>query len=155
MRLSFSRTKGAYNSCLLNSSKPYKYRLVGQIDDIWSYNLWNIFALTRLDKTRYVTQYALAKTGECPSARKSASCQKYMKDNIHHDISSIWRENLFGYFFFGHYLLPQQLTVFLELRFWKTVGSSEQTVSAHKCPRISSKQMEAISLIRLCGLSRE
>lgn len=91
-----------------------------------------------------MTQYALAKTGECPSARESASCQKYMKDNIHYDISSIWRENLFGYFFFGHYPLPQQLTVFLELRFWKTVGSSEQTVSAHKCPRISSKQMEAI-----------
>ena len=85
-------------------------------------------------KKRYLAQYVPAKTGKYPSAPKNASCQKYMKDDTHNR-AYFWRENMLGYFSLD-IILPQKLKVFLELRFWKSVGFSEQVLPADKYPRI-------------------
>ena len=69
---------------------------------------------------------------------------------------SIWREQYTQYSlllarndaricFLGHYPLPHKLTVFLELRFRKTVRFWELVVSADKYSRISLQQMGAVS----------
>ena len=46
-------------------------------------------------------------------------------------------------------ICSEKLTVFLELRSWKTVRSSEQIMSKDKYPSIFSPQMEAIVFIIL------
>ena len=56
---------------------------------------------------------------------------------------SIWGENMLGYLSLN-IICSSKLTVFLELRFRKTVRFLEQIMSADKYPSIFSRQMEAI-----------
>ena len=61
-------------------------------------------------------------------------------------MTSIWLENMLEYLSLD-IICSSKLTVFLELRSRKTVGFSEQIMSADKHPSIFSRQMEAIVYI--------
>ena len=61
-------------------------------------------------------------------------------------VTSIWGENMLGYLSLD-IICSSKLTVFLELRSWKTVCFSEQIMSSDKYPCIFSCQMEAIVYI--------
>ena len=50
---------------------------------------------------------------------------------------TIWRENMLGYLSLD-IICSSKLTVFLELLSWKTVGFSEQIMSADKYPNLFS-----------------
>ena len=69
---------------------------------------------------------------------------KVYEDSNIHNIAPFWCETMLGYVSLD-YPLPHKLTVFLELRFPKTVRFSEQVVSADKYSRISLQQMGAVS----------
>ena len=61
-------------------------------------------------------------------------------------IVPIWGKNMLGYLSLD-IICSSKLTVFLELRSWKTVCFSEQIMSADKYPSIFSCQMETIVYI--------
>ena len=61
-------------------------------------------------------------------------------------VVSIWGENMLGYLSMD-IICSSKLTVFLQLRSWKTVRFSKQIKSADRYPSIFSQQMEAIVYI--------
>ena len=61
-------------------------------------------------------------------------------------IASIWGENMLGCLSLD-IICSSKLTVFLELRFPRTVRFSKEIMSADKYPSIYSRQMEAIIFI--------
>ena len=60
----------------------------------------------------------------------------------------IWRENMLGYLSLDT-ICSSKLTVFLELLSWKTVGFSEQIMSAEKYPSLFSRQTLAYFRVKL------
>ena len=116
-----------------------------------NYDSSNTFARAWLVQTRHVTEYSSVKTEEYQrdfSSFQNFACYgKYLKDNKHNNLHLAWKYIL-AYFSLD-IICSSKLTVFLELRLWKTVRFSEQIMSADKYSSIFSRQMEATVYINI------
>ena len=92
-----------------------------------------------------MTKHFPAKTGEFREYSQNLKIARVTKKipRIINTIASIWGENMHGYLSLD-IICSSTLTVFLDLRFRKTVLFSEQVMSADRYPSSFSRKMEAI-----------